>query len=187
MNRLRILPLLAPLLLAGTTAAAAQTALRPAPADAPSSALAARASAFVPPVVDNQAITLGVGYTTGGVGVEWLRRAPLDGDGGPLDLGVGLGGGAGGAGLRLELLYANGENWTFDWSPYASMGIGLSPWRPGPLDATGVWGGEVGVQHWGADGGWFYEAGVGAARTFDGEWAGLRTLPVVRLAVGRGV
>ncbi len=93
--------------------------------------------------------------------------------------------GVGFAGVGSRVL---AEYYSFDrdwfWAPYFSAGFAYTPWRNA---SSGAWGAEIGAQHWGADGGWFFDVGLGLARVTGGEWFGRRMTPVVRLAVGRGI
>jgi hypothetical protein len=165
----------------------AATAARRAAGQAPREVAAAtmgHTRALTPALMDYRVLSVGAGYTSGWAGVEWAQRAffgrPVMA---PVVLVTAVGAGVAGVGSRLLVEYQSLKPDAF-WAPYVGTGFAYTPWRRG---SSGAWGGEVGVQHWGQDGGWFLDAGVGAARVTGGRWFGRRTTPVVRLAAGRGL
>jgi hypothetical protein len=145
---------------------------------------AAMAAADSPAIADTWVLSAGAGYTSGWGGVELAHRRFFGRQmAAPVNLVIATGAGLAGVGSRVHLeYYSFGRDWF--WSPYLSAGFAYTPWR---RSSSGAWGSELGAQHWGADGGWFFDVGVGVVRVTDGEWFGRRTTPVLRLAVGRGI
>jgi hypothetical protein len=132
-----------------------------------------------PPLLNTKAVAVGVGYSSGALGVEWIDRRTLRWT-------TAVGVGAMGVGARVVwhpwLVAGRGTSWT----PYIGPGFNLVPWRVSRFDGAGLVGGELGVQRWGADGEWFADLGAGAAVVARGTWRGEHVVPVLRVAFGRG-
>jgi hypothetical protein len=158
--------------------AAAVLATSPVHAQAPIRTADGEARA-TPALLDMRAWSVGTGLAAGAGGVELLRRRDLR-------HGVGLGVGVGGLGARVFATPFEAVGRVHTWVPYASFEALYAPWRWGDLDAPGGIGYAVGLQHWGEDRDWFGDVGIGAAHTRAGAWFGRRTLPVLRVALGRG-
>ncbi|MFN8574759.1 MAG: hypothetical protein U0132_22080 [Gemmatimonadaceae bacterium] len=131
-----------------------------------------------PPILNTKAFSVGVGYTVGALGLEWVQRHGLHA---ASALGVGAAGIGGRVIWHPWLMLSSPRQWT----PYVSPGFVLVPWKVVNFSGAGMVGGEVGLQRWGADGGWFADVGVGAATVVRGTWRGDRVVPTVRVMVGR--
>lgn len=131
-----------------------------------------------PPFLNMRAWSVGTGLSAGLLGAEVARRVSPR-------WGIALGAGAAGVGGRLFVAPLEGPGRIHTWAPYAAAEFAYAPWRWRRLDGAGAAGYSVGAQRWGGDGGWFFDVGAGAAYVREGAWFGRRTLPTVRVAIGR--